>query len=258
MRGFPRPDNRSLSALAARFDTPLWVYDTAVLSARLADWRSALDGLDHQIRYAVKANGSLALLQWFARSGTGFDVVSAGELARVEQAGGDAANTVFSGVGKRSDEIDAALASGIGCLNCESADELATINARAEALRLVAPVGLRVNPGVDALTHPHIATGDHDDKFGIPLDDATELARHAATLPGVKLQGLAIHIGSQLTDLAPLGIALDRALALHDGAGSQRRWPDTFRRRRRTRHPVSRRTPARCDGLRRLAAGEAR
>lgn len=214
--GFARPDTAVLKSLAERFGTPLWVYDATVLDARIADWKQAFADPRQRICYAVKANGNLALLQRIARAGLGFDVVSAGELARVERAGGAPERTVFSGVGKRRDEIDAALASGIGSINCESAAELALIDARAQAARLVAPVALRINPGVDAGTHPHIATGDHDDKFGVPLAEAAGLARHAATLPGVSLHGLAVHIGSQLTDLDPLGTALDRVLELHD------------------------------------------
>lgn len=216
MASFPRPDDAVLTELAVRFGTPLWVYDAMVLDARIRAWRDALAGFDHQLCYAVKANGNLALLQRMARAGLGFDVVSVGELARVERAGGDPAATVFSGVGKRVDEIDAALAAGVHSINCESADELETIAARASALRVAAPVCLRVNPGVDALTHPHIATGDQDDKFGTPLAAAAELARHAATLPGIRLLGLAMHIGSQLVDLSPLELALQRTLALHD------------------------------------------
>lgn len=205
-----------LNRLAARFGTPLWVYDASVLDARLAEWRAAFDGLDHRLCYAVKANGNLALLQRIARAGFAFDVVSAGELARVERAGGDPAGVVFSGVGKRADEIDAALAAGIASINVESAQELELVNARAEAARVAAPVALRVNPDVEAGAHPHIATGRHGDKFGVPLADAAELARHASTLPGLRLHGLALHIGSQLLDLAPFAEALGRVLALHD------------------------------------------
>lgn len=216
MPAFHRPDDATLTVLAQQHGTPLWVYDSVVIDARLAAFRSAFSDMDMHIRYAVKANGNLAILQHFARAGAGFDVVSVGELARVERAGGDPGNTIFSGVGKRVDEIDAALASGIGSLNCESAAELEMVNQRAGSARLVAPISLRVNPGVDALTHPHISTGDHDDKFGIPLEEAGELARHAATLPSIKLHGLALHIGSQLTDLHPMKVALERTLALHD------------------------------------------
>lgn len=216
MASFPRPDDAVLAELAVRFGTPLWVYDAAVLDARILAWREALAGLNSQLCYAVKANGNLALLQRMARAGLGFDVVSVGELARIERAGGDTTATVFSGVGKRIDEIDAALAAGVHSINCESADELEAIAARASTLRVTAPVCLRVNPGVDALTHPHIATGAEDDKFGTPLAAAADLARHAATLPSVRLLGLAMHIGSQLVDLAPFELALQRTLALHD------------------------------------------
>ena len=210
------PDRRTLRRVAARHGTPLWVYDAAVLDARIDEWRRAFDGLDARICYAVKANGNLALLQRFARAGLGFDVVSCGELARVERAGGDTGTVVFSGVGKRADEIDAALAAGVAHVNVESTAELELVNARASAARVTAPVVVRVNPGVDAGTHPHIATGNHGDKFGIALDEAPAVARHAATLPNVSLHGIAVHIGSQLLDLAPLRVALDRVLALHD------------------------------------------
>lgn len=216
MADFPRPDDVALHALAERHGTPLWVYDGAVIDARLAAWRQSLAGLDYRICYAVKANGNLAVLQRLARAGTGFDVVSGGELARVLRAGGSAAETIFSGVGKRADEIDAALAAGIASINCESAAELELINARALAAGVRAPVALRVNPGVDAGTHPHIATGDHDDKFGVALDRAASLANAAAAMPGIALHGLAVHVGSQLTDLAPVEIALTRVLELHD------------------------------------------
>lgn len=216
MPSFPRPPDKVLARLAARHGTPLWVYDAAILDDRVAAWQRAFEGSDHRICYAVKANGTLAILQRFARAGLGFDVVSCGELARVERAGGAPGDTVFSGVGKRVDEIDAALAAGIGSLNCESAFELELINSRAGNARVTAPVALRVNPGVDAGTHRHIATGDHDDKFGIPLVEAAALARYAASLPNLALHGLAVHIGSQLTDLAPVEAALERTLALHD------------------------------------------
>ena len=202
--------------LAARHGTPLWVYDAAVLDARIDEWRAAFAGRDFHLHYAVKANGNLALLQRIARAGLGFDVVSAGELARVERAGGDPARVVFSGVGKRADEVDAALAAGVASLNVESESELELVNARSLAARVRAPVLLRVNPGVDAGTHPHIATGGHRDKFGIALADAPAAARHAATLPGIDLRGLACHIGSQLLDLAPLRRALAHVLELHD------------------------------------------
>lgn len=213
---FPRPDDATLVRAAETHGTPLWVYDASVLDARVDAWRRAFNGDRYRICYAVKANGTLAILQRLARASLGFDVVSCGELARVERAGGDPSRVVFSGVGKRADEIDAALAAGIGSLNCESAAELELINARAEAARVRAPVALRVNPGVDAGTHPHIATGDHDDKFGVPLEEAAPLARHAATLPGIALHGLAVHVGSQITSLEPFEQALSRVLALHD------------------------------------------
>lgn len=216
MGAFTRPDDATLRALASRFGTPLWVYDLAVLDARIDSWRKAMTGLDHRICFAVKANGNLALLQHIATAGLGFDVVSVGELARVERAGGDPASVVFSGVGKRADEIDAALAAGVASINCESAEELETIAARAQAARVTAPIALRVNPGVYADTHPHIATGDHDDKFGVPVAEIAALARHAVTLPGIELRGLAVHIGSQLTDLTPVATALDRVLEIHD------------------------------------------
>lgn len=210
------PDRKTLRRVAARYGTPVWVYDAVLLDTQIAAWQRAFDGVDARICYAVKANGNLALLQRIARAGLGFDVVSCGELARVERAGGDTGTVVFSGVGKRADEIDAALAAGIASINVESAAELELVNARATEARLVAPVVLRVNPGVDAGTHPHIATGNHDDKFGVALDEAPSVARHAAALPGIALHGLAVHIGSQLLDLAPLRVALDRVLALHD------------------------------------------
>ena len=214
-------DCQQLVAAADLYGTPCYVYDEAKLVAAWqafnADWRDQ----PHLVCYAVKANPSLAILQIFARLGAGFDIVSAGELQRVLAAGGDPAKVVFSGVGKRTDEIRLALASGIGCFNVESESELLRISRIAADENSVAPVSLRVNPDVDAKTHPYISTGLKSNKFGVPHQDALRLYRLAASLPGVRIVGIDCHIGSQLTEIAPFVDALDRVLQLVDALQSE-------------------------------------
>ncbi len=210
----------ALADIAARFGTPCYVYSRAALTAAYSAYRTALQahGLADRslVCYAVKANSNLAILNLFARLGAGFDIVSGGELARVLAAGGSAEKVVFSGVGKSRAEIRAALEAGIHCFNAESASELEHIDAVAGALGVRAPVSLRVNPDVDAKTHPYISTGLKTAKFGVAFDEAFELYRRAATLPHLAVKGIDCHIGSQLLDPAPAAEAADRVLALVD------------------------------------------
>ena len=191
-----------LSAIAERYGTPCYVYSRAVLESRFRAFDGAFAGTPHLVCYAVKANSNLAVLNIFARLGSGFDIVSGGELARVLAAGGDPAKIVFSGVGKAATEMEAALAAGIRCFNVESAAELEALNAVACRAGRIAPVSLRVNPDVDPKTHPYIATGLKESKFGVAYADAVELYRRAAALSGVEVRGIDCHIGSQITDLA--------------------------------------------------------
>ncbi len=205
-----------LSAIAAQFGTPTYVYSRATLTRHYRAFDDALAGLDHRVCYAVKANSNLAVLQVLARLGAGFDIVSGGELARVLRAGGAAERIVFSGVGKTRDEMVQALDAGIHCFNVESEAELLRLSALAHSLGRRARIALRVNPDVDAKTHPYISTGLKENKFGVDIAEAERLYALAATLPGIELDGVACHIGSQLCELAPFLDALDRLLALID------------------------------------------
>ncbi len=222
MDHFTRIDGRlhaeqvPLERLAETYGTPLYVYSRATLERHWHAFDSALGGLPHLVCYAVKANSNLGVLGVLARLGSGFDIVSAGELERVRRAGGDPARVVFSGVGKRADEMATALAAGIRCFNVESAAELARLNTVAGQANAVAPVSLRVNPDVDAGTHPYIATGLRENKFGVDVEAAFALYREAAAMPHVTVSGIDCHIGSQLTALAPFTDALQRVLALVD------------------------------------------
>ena len=207
-------EGHALDDLAARFGTPLYVYSRAAMRAALASYEQALQGREHLVCYAMKANSSLAVLQTFAEAGAGFDIVSGGELARVLAAGGDASRVVFSGVGKTPDEMRQALRAGVRCFNVESLPELDTLDAVARGMGCVAPVSLRVNPDVDAGTHPYISTGLKGNKFGIAHGDAVAAYRHAAALPGLRVVGIDCHIGSQITQVAPYLDALDRLLDL--------------------------------------------
>jgi len=205
-----------LASLAAQFDTPCFVYSRSVLEAAWRAFDEAFGAQPHLVCYAVKANANLGVLDIFARLGSGFDIVSGGELARVVAAGGDTSRVVFSGVGKTETEMEKALASDILCFNVESASELTVLAAVARRMGKVAPVSLRVNPDVDPRTHPYIATGLKESKFGIGIDDAAALYRHAATLPSIAVRGIDIHIGSQITELAPYREAVEKMLALVD------------------------------------------
>jgi diaminopimelate decarboxylase len=200
----------SLAALADDVGTPAWVYSGAAIDAAYARIDASLAGLPHLVAYAVKANANLAVLARLARLGAGCDIVSGGELARALRAGVPAARIVFSGVGKRADELDAALGVGIRSVHVESAEELALVEARAAALGLRAPIALRLNPDVDPETHPYIATGLHDTKFGLEFDAARALLPRILATPHLELEGVACHIGSQLPSAAPLAEAVER------------------------------------------------
>ncbi|MCX7627168.1 MAG: diaminopimelate decarboxylase [Methylophilaceae bacterium] len=205
-----------LAEIARQYGTPCYVYSRAALTEAYRQFEAGFAGSDHLICYAVKANSSLAVLNTFARLGAGFDIVSGGELARVRAAGGDAGKVVFSGIGKTVDEMRAALDAGIFCFNVESASELHRLNAVAGALGKIAPVSLRVNPDVDAKTHPYISTGLKNNKFGIAYDQAFELYLQASSLPHLAVHGVDCHIGSQLTEITPFLAALERILLLVD------------------------------------------
>ncbi len=206
----------ALADIAAKFGTPCYVYSRATLERHWRVFDTALADQPHLVCYAVKANSSLAILQVLARLGSGFDIVSVGELQRVLQAGGDPSRIVFSGVGKRADEMRVALGAGIRCFNVESESELKRLNDVAGALGLRAPVSLRVNPDVDAKTHPYISTGLRDNKFGIAVDTALDVYRAAAELPHLRITGIDCHIGSQLTTVEPFVDALARVIELVD------------------------------------------
>ncbi|MDR3300718.1 MAG: diaminopimelate decarboxylase [Candidatus Accumulibacter sp.] len=205
-----------LTEIAGRFGTPCFVYSRAALEAALDSFLSELSGVDAQLCYAVKANSNLALLDVLARRGAGFDIVSGGELKRVLAAGGDPRKIVFSGVGKSAEEMAFALRTGILCFNVESAPELERLDSVAATLGVRAPVGLRVNPDVDARTHPYISTGLKKNKFGVAYADALDIYRRAARLPNIEVTGIGCHIGSQLLDPAPFAEALDKLLPLLD------------------------------------------
>ena len=205
-----------LSELAERFGTPLYVYSRAALEGAWRAFDEALAGIPHRVCFAVKANGNLAVLDVLARLGSGFDIVSGGELERVLAAGGDPEGVVFSGVGKTEEEMRKGLAAGIRSFNVESVSELKRLAAVAAAVGRVAPVAIRVNPDVDPKTHPHIATGLESSKFGIPIADAREVYAMGARMPSLRMCGVGCHIGSQITTLEPFRDALARVFALVD------------------------------------------
>ncbi|GMR19757.1 MAG: diaminopimelate decarboxylase [Gammaproteobacteria bacterium] len=204
----------SVASLAEAVGTPFYVYSRGTIEAQWRAYDEAFAGRDHLVCYAVKANSNLAVLNILAKLGSGFDIVSEGELERVLRAGGDASRVVYSGVGKTAREIKRALEAGIACFNVESEEELDRINGIAGECGRVAPVSLRVNPDVDPNTHPYISTGLKESKFGIPMGQAAGLYEHATTLPHVNAVGVACHIGSQLTEIDPYLEALDRVLEL--------------------------------------------
>ncbi|MCC7483782.1 MAG: diaminopimelate decarboxylase [Burkholderiales bacterium] len=205
-----------LARIAGRYGTPCYVYSRAALTGAWRAWDGAFAGHDHLVCYAVKANSNLAVLNILARLGSGFDIVSGGELARVLAAGGDAGRVVFSGVGKSADEMRQALAAGILCFNVESAAELSRLSRVAAACGRTAAVSLRINPDIDARTHPYIATGLKQNKFGIAWEEALALYRRARELPGIAVTGAGCHIGSQITEIGPFVAALGRILELAD------------------------------------------
>ncbi|WP_028109485.1 diaminopimelate decarboxylase [Ferrimonas futtsuensis] len=201
---------------AERFGTPCYLYSRATIERHWHAFSDAMGGRDHLICYAVKANSNLAILNLMARMGSGFDIVSGGELARVLQAGGDPAKVVFSGVGKTEAEMRQALAAGILCFNVESEAELERLDRVAGEMGAQAPVSLRINPDIDANSHPYISTGLKQNKFGIPWERAVAVYRRAAELPNLKVTGMDCHIGSQLTEARPFVEALERLLGLMD------------------------------------------
>ena len=205
-----------LGAIAARFGTPCFVYSRAAIESTFDELDRAFTGTPHLICYALKANSNLAVLNLLGRLGSGFDIVSGGELARVVAAGGDPAKVVFSGVGKTDAEMEAALGAGILCFNVESASELDRLNGLAGRLGKRAPVSFRVNPDVDPKTHPYISTGLKESKFGIAIGEALALYRRAATLAHVDVRGIDLHIGSQVTQLAPYQEAIGKLMVLVD------------------------------------------
>jgi len=209
-----RLEGHSLAELGRRFGTPLFVYSRSAMRSALADYQRALQGRPHLICYAMKANSTLAVLQTFAEAGCGFDIVSGGELERALAAGGDASKIVFSGVGKTAAEMRQALAAGVRCFNVESVGELERLSGVAVTMGRLAPVSLRVNPDVDAGTHPYISTGLRGNKFGIAHDEAVAAYRRAAALPGIEVTGIDCHIGSQITQLGPYLDTVDRLLDL--------------------------------------------
>jgi diaminopimelate decarboxylase len=203
-----------LESIAAEYGTPTFVYSRAALVSAHAGYTAALAGRDAMLCYAVKSNSNLAIMNVFARLGTGFDIVSGGELSRVLAAGGDPGKVVFSGVGKTRDEMRAALIHGIYCFNVESEAELFRLAEVAGSLGKRAPIALRVNPDVDPKTHPYISTGLKCNKFGVPITGAQALYRAAAELPQLEIRGIACHIGSQLLDPAPVAEAAAKVVAL--------------------------------------------
>ncbi|MEY3666875.1 MAG: hypothetical protein RL572_415 [Pseudomonadota bacterium] len=205
-----------VAELARRFGTPCYLYSRAALEHNLRAYQQPLSGLPHLICFAVKANSNLAVLNVLARLGAGFDIVSGGELERVVRAGGDPAKVIFSGLGKTEEEIARALELGICCFNVESEPELDRIEAVAARLQRRAPISLRVNPDVDAGTHPYISTGLKENKFGIAIDAALAVYERAAQMPHIEIVGVDCHIGSQLTTIAPYLDAIDRVLLLVD------------------------------------------
>ncbi|AUF98503.1 diaminopimelate decarboxylase [Pseudomonas sp. 02C 26] len=209
----------ALSAIAEQFGTPTYVYSRAHIEAQYRSYADALQGVEHLVCFAVKANSNIGVLNVLARLGAGFDIVSGGELERVLAAGGRADRVVFSGVGKTREDMRRALEVGVHCFNVESTDELERLQVVAAEMGKVAPVSLRVNPDVDAGTHPYISTGLKENKFGIAIADAEGVYVRAAQLPNLEVVGVDCHIGSQLTTLEPFLDALDRLLVLVDRLG---------------------------------------
>ena len=209
-------ENVALTSIADEFNTPCYVYSKSALTQAFKSFSAGFKDCDHLVCFAVKANPSLAILNLFAKLGAGFDIVSGGELARVLAAGGDPKKIVFSGVGKTEAEMQAALNADIFCFNVESASELQRLNDVASFMGKVAPISLRVNPNVDAKTHPYISTGLKNNKFGVAYEDALDIYLQAAKMSNIAIHGVDCHIGSQITELSPFLDAFDRVLALVD------------------------------------------
>ena len=216
LRGELHAEAVPLSRIAEQFGTPCYVYSRAALTGAYRAFESAFAAREHLVCYAVKANSNLAILNLLARLGSGFDIVSGGELERVLAAGGAPAKIVFSGVGKTEEEMRRALAAGVLCFNVESESELARLDRVAGETGKTARIGVRVNPDIDAGTHPYIATGLRENKFGVAYTEALALYRRARGMANVKIEGIGCHIGSQLTEMAPIAAALQRVLALAD------------------------------------------
>ncbi len=214
-------EQRALADIAHEFSTPCYVYSKDALTQAFNNFSAGFADCPHLVCFAVKANPNLAILNLFARLGAGFDIVSGGELARVLAAGGDPKKVVFSGVGKTEAEMQAALNAGIFCFNVESASELKRLNQVALSIGKVAPVSLRVNPNVDAKTHPYISTGLKNNKFGVAYEEALGIYEQAASMPGIAIHGVDCHIGSQITELSPFLDAFDRVLALVDALAAR-------------------------------------
>lgn len=207
-------ENVAVKKIIEQHGSPCYIYSRATLERHWHAFNNSFGSQEHLICYAVKANSNIGVLNVLARLGSGFDIVSIGELQRVMQAGGEAKKIVFSGVGKRADEIREALKLGIRCFNVEVFDELERINQIAGELNLIAPISFRVNPDVDAKTHPYISTGLKENKFGIAIENALDVYQHAASLKNIEIVGIDCHIGSQLTETRPFLDALDKVLAL--------------------------------------------
>lgn len=214
IHGVLHAEQCSLDQLAQQYGTPLYVYSKATFEKHYLDMDQAFSFIDHQICFAVKSNSNLAVLNVLAKLGSGFDIVTGGELARVLAAGGDATKIVFSGLGKQEADIQKALEVGIACFNVESHAELDRLQKVAAGLGKKAPISLRVNPDVDAKTHPYISTGLKENKFGIPSDSVFETYQYAASLPNLDVIGIDCHIGSQLTETQPFVDALDRVIMM--------------------------------------------
>ncbi len=212
--GIMHAEGVPLTAIAEQHGTPAYVYSRHSIESHWQQFDSALGDAPHLVCYAVKANSNIGVLNLLARLGSGFDIVSVGELHRVIKAGGDPSKVVFSGVGKRPDEMEFALAQGIKCFNVESANELFKLEAVAAGMNKPAPVSLRVNPDVDANTHPYISTGLKENKFGIAFENAKDVYLQAAEMEHINVVGIDCHIGSQITELSPFKDALERVLAL--------------------------------------------
>ena len=214
-------ENMPVSDLAAQYGTPLYVYSRKAFQDHYLAYSEALEGKDALVCYAIKANSNLAVLNVLAKLGAGFDIVSRGELERVLKAGGDANKVVFSGVAKTADEMQFALEKGVHCFNVESAMELERLNDVAMDMGVKAPISIRVNPDVDAQTHPYISTGLKENKFGVDIDVAVSVYERAKQMDGIEIKGVDCHIGSQLTQITPFLDAIDRVLVLIDTLGEK-------------------------------------